>query len=413
MIRAARACGLLAGALLSTSLLAAPDEAALGKAQGYPACAIGAVGDTKCLVGALSHFDKLYPAKAVAKGPAVRELKRAPNEPPITYRMGMGNPSGPVKTVDDFLAENRNTGLLVLKDDLILVERYQYDRKPEQRFQSYSMAKTVLSMLVGIALSEQKIRSIDDRADAYVPDLKGHPYGETTLRHLLTMSSGVRFAENYSGDDDSQVLGAKTIGQRGPGGVDAVSTFRTREAPAGTRFKYASGESQVLALVLRAAVKQPLVEYLSEKIWKPMGAEADATWHVDAGGQETGFMGINATLRDWGRFGLLLAHDGARDGKQIIPAEWVKAATTAEAPHLQVGVASKFNGYGYQTWLIHPKDRIFAALGLRGQAVMVDPARKVVMVHTGVYGVDGSDRGPQFALFYGTLRSLALHMNNP
>jgi CubicO group peptidase (beta-lactamase class C family) len=311
------------------------------------------------------------------------------------------------------MAENRNTALLVLKDDLILVERYQYERKPEQRFQSYSMAKTVVAMLVGIALHEKKISPIDDKAEQYLPALKGQPYGETSLRHLLTMSSGVKFREDYSADDDSYVLGAKTIGQRGPGGVDAVSTFRTREVPAGTRFKYASGESEVLGLVLRAAVKQPLVEYLSEKIWKPMGAEADATWQVDAGGYETGFMGINATLRDWGRFGLLLANDGARDGKQIIPAEWVRAATTPESEHLKVGTATKYNGYGYQTWLIHPKDRIFAALGLRGQAVMVDPARKVVMVHTGVYGVDGSDRGPQFALFYGTLRSLALHMNNP
>jgi CubicO group peptidase (beta-lactamase class C family) len=274
------------------------------------------------------------------------------------------------------------------------------------------MAKTVVAMLIGVALHEQKIKSIDDQAQDYLPDLKGTPYGETSLRHLLTMSSGVRFTEDYSGQDDSWTLGAKTIGQQGPGGTASVATFRTREAPAGTRWHYASGESEVLGLVLRAAVKQPLAEYLSEKIWKPMGAESDATWQVDASGYETGFMGINATLRDWGRFGMLLANDGRVGVRQVIPAAWVKAASTAEAPHLRVGVASKHNGYGYQTWLIDPKERRFAALGLRGQAIFVDPQAKLVAVHTAVYAMD-ADRSAQFALFYGTLRSLALHMNNP
>jgi CubicO group peptidase (beta-lactamase class C family) len=394
---------------------AAPDEALLGKAAGYPVCPVHSQPPRlECLVGGLSNYDRLSPARVVAKGPAVRELKRAAKEPPITWRTGI--PPAPVsepKTVDDFLAANRNTGLLVLKDDLILVERYQYDRTPEDRFQSFSMAKTVVAMLIGIALSESRIRSIDDRADAYVPELRGHPYGETTLRHLLTMSSGVRFSERYDGKDDVSILGAKTIGQQGPGGADSVSTFRTREHPVGTKFDYSSAETQVLGLVLRAAVKQPLTQYLSEKIWQPMGAEADATWQVDASGIETGFMGINARLRDFGRFGVLLANDGRLDGKQIIPAEWVRAATTAEAPHLAVGTASKFNGYGYQTWLIHPKERMFAALGVRGQAIFVDPSTKVVIVHTAVYDYGPQTRSHQFGLFFGTLRSLAQHMNNP
>ena len=164
----------------------------------------------------------------------------------------------------------------------------------------------------------------------------------------------------------------------------------------------------MLGLVLRAATGKPLAEYLSEKIWQPMGAEADATWLMDAGGYETGYMGINATLRDWGRLGMLLANDGALDGKQIIPAEWVKAATTAEAPHLQFGVATKFNGYGYQTWLIHPKERMFALLGVRGQGVFVDPATKVVVVHTAVHAdsCGGALRSEQFAFFFGVVNSL-------
>jgi CubicO group peptidase (beta-lactamase class C family) len=400
----------LACLFVSQAAFAAPDEDLLGKAQDYPVCNVEGPLRPGCLVGALSHYDQLFPARPVPKGATVRELRRAANEPPIMYRR-LGSPEAP-KSVNDFMAENRNTGLLVLKDDQILVERYQYGRKDTDRFQSYSMAKTVVAMLVGVALSEQKIRNIDDLAQDYLPELKGHPYGETSLRNLLTMSSGVRFIEDYSGKDDSMILGMKTIAQVGPGGADSVATFRTREVPAGTRWHYASGESEVLALVLRAAVKQPLVQYLSEKIWQPMGAEADATWQVDASGNETGFMGINATLRDWGRFGLVLANDGRVGERQLIPAAWVKAATTPQAPYLRVGVATPNNGYGYQTWLIHPKERYFAALGLRGQAIFVDPRSKIVEVHTAVYDLDGS-RNAQFALFYGTLRSLGEHISNP
>jgi CubicO group peptidase (beta-lactamase class C family) len=214
-----------------------------------------------------------------------------------------------------------------------------------------------------------------------------------------------------------------------------VSDFRTREVTPGTRFKYVSADTQVLALVLRAAVKTPLAEYLSEKVWKPMGAEADATWHVDAAGQEFGYSGINATLRDWGRLGLLLAHDGALNGRQIVPAAWVRAMTSVEAPHLDVGIATRYNGYGYQTWLIgrpreltghpreltgHPREltghprvggdpsktRYFALLGVRGQGVFVDPETRTVVVHTAVHATqrDLSSRAEQFSLFYGILR---------
>jgi CubicO group peptidase (beta-lactamase class C family) len=207
----------------------------------------------------------------------------------------------------------------------------------------------------------------------------------------------------------------KTLYQQGPGGADTVSTFTKRDVPAGTRFSYSSGESEVLGLVLRAATGRNLSEYLSEKIWQPMGAEADATWLIDAGGYETGYMGINATLRDWGRLGMLLANDGAlcaNDGKldckQIIPAEWVRAATVAEAPHLRVGVATQYNGYGYQTWLIHPKERIFALFGIRGQGVFVDPVSKLVIVHTAVHGDPANDpsRGEQFGLFFSIDKAL-------
>src|SRR4051812_39721646 len=148
------------------------------------------------------------------------------------------------------------------------------------------------------------------------------------------MSSGVRFTEVYGGRDDMSLLVKKTFFRQGPGGADTIITFRNRAWPAGTRFAYASAETQVLGLVLRGAVGRPLAEYLSEKIWQPMGAESDAAWNVDGGGYEMAFCCINATLRDWARVGLLLANGGEINGRQVIPAEWVKEATRVHAPHL-------------------------------------------------------------------------------
>ena len=380
-------------AVLSGSVFSAPDEALLGKAEGYPVCKVGQVAsDQKCLVGTLSHMDEVVPARKVAHG-APRELKR------VDKAEMLG--------ADDYMAKNRNTGLLVIKDGVVLAERYNYDRKPTDRFQSYSMAKTVVAMLIGIAISDGKIKSVEDRAEQYVPELKGHPYGETSLRHLLEMSSGVAFSEDYNGKDDVTKLAIKTLFQNGPGGADSVKEFTNRERPAGTKFYYASSETEVLSLVLSAATGRNLSEYLSEKIWIPMGAEADAMWLIDGGGHELGFMGLNATLRDWGRLGMLLANYGELDGKQIIPAAWVKEASSVHAPHLEVGVATPYNGYGYQTWLIQKGTPKFALMGVRGQGVLIDPVTKFVVVHTAVHESARTDRRPQFEFFFRNLRVLS------
>jgi CubicO group peptidase (beta-lactamase class C family) len=389
-----KAVVLLIISFFSCFSFAAPDEAVLGKAEGYPVCPLPpGPTEQRCLVGMLSHYDEIVPARRVAKGSAVRELKRAAKEPDGV-------------DLSAFLANNRNTGLLLMKGDTILAERYQYDRKPEDRFQSFSMAKTVVGMLIGIALSEKTISSIDDRAEKYVVALKGQPYGETSLRHLLTMSSGVKFREDYDGTDDVTILARRTLYQQGTGGADTVAPFIQRARPAGEKFSYASAESEVLGLVLRAATGRNLSEYLSEKIWQPMGAEADATWLMDAGGYETGFMGLNATLRDWGRLGLLLANDGMLDGKQIIPAAWVKAATTPEASHLYPGRATGYLGYGYQTWILPGSGRQFVLLGVRGQAVFVDPVSKLVVVHTAVHaGARDPARANQYSLWNAVLRT--------
>ena len=375
----------LAGIALAVPLLAfaAPDEDLLGKKQGYASCKLDgrSFAPPDCVVWLMSHYHVAYPARAVKKGAEARPLKRAGSEPALA--------------IDAFLDAHRNTGLLVMKGDTVLAERYQYERRPEHLFNSMSMAKTVVAMLVGIALEEKKIASLDDPAEKYVPELKGHPYGETPIRHLLTMSSGVRFVEAYSGNDDIMKLARVLLLHQGPGGPGALAPFRERVAPPGRVFSYASSETYVLALVLRAATGRNLSDYLADKIWQPMGAESDAAWNIDAAGYELGYCCLSATLRDWGRFGLLLAEGGARDGRQIIPAAWVKEATGNRAP---------MTGYGYQTW-VSPREDRFTLRGLRGQAVDVHPASKTVVVHTAVYGV-GSGRQGQYSFFEGVLTAL-------
>jgi len=382
----------------------APDELALGKAEGYPICGPSPRIETRCLVGELSRRDEVYPARKVAKGEKTLELKRAEAEPAIRFRF-----RGETTGLDDYLSRHRTTGLVILKGDTLVAERYQYERTPAHRMTSMSMAKTVVAMLVGIAIAEGRIGSIDDPAQKYVPALEGSPYGETPIRHLLTMSSGVRFTENYSGHDDVATLARLSLQGESEGGAATLAPFRDRDRDrrAGERFHYASSETQVLGLVLRAATGVPLADYVSEKVWKPMGAEADASWLVDKGGFEAAFTGFNATVRDYARFGLLLANDGRQAGRQVIPAEWVRAATAPPSGSFAPGRTGSLLGYGYQTWLLPGRSRQFVLRGVRGQAVFVDPVNKVVMVRTAVAPIGDPGFTELLALWDGVVSTVA------
>jgi len=189
-------------------------------------------------------------------------------------------------TLDDFLSHQRVTGLLVIKDGAVLFERYQYDRKPADRFISHSMAKSIVSLAVGMAVAEGKIASLDDLVSKYVPKLAGSAYGETTIRNVLRMSSGVQFSEAYDGNDD---LTRFVIARNREGSIAALREFQTREAEQGSRFHYASSETVLLAVLLREVTGTTLSEYLTARLWQPMGAEADATWVRSADGTESGF----------------------------------------------------------------------------------------------------------------------------
>jgi CubicO group peptidase (beta-lactamase class C family) len=289
-------------------------------------------------------------------------------------------------SIADYLSRNPATGLLIAKDDTILFEHYQYARTDRDRFLSQSMAKTVTAMLIGISISEGSIKSTDDPAATYVADLAGTEYGKTSIRDLLHMSSGVAFSERYDGKDDISRLVVDLFGPSGSRAATSLAQFNTRANPPGKKWQYASAESEVLGLVLRAAVGRPVADYLRDKIWQPIGTEADASWAVDGTGQEITFCCFNAVLRDYARLGRLLAHDGVWEGRQIIPRQWILDATTVrpEDTYLAPGVATPVYGYGYQVWILPGSERRFVLLGLRGQMIFVDPASKLVMVHTAV-----------------------------
>ena len=362
---------------LALPAVAAPDEQQLGKSAGYP---VGTRSswfyDEAVRVGSFSNLDRLLPHNTLKKAATPLPLPAAASPPKFEYRF-----ENRTLALEDFLAHQRVTGLLLIKDGEILFERYQYERQPSQRFVSHSMAKSIVSIAVGMALAEGRIASLDDAVSKYVPKLAGSPYGETSIRNVLRMSSGVAFSEVYDGKDD---LTRFSVLRNWHGSIAALREFRVREAGQGTRFHYASSETVILAVLLREVTGMSLSEYLTGRLWQPMGAQADATWVKTPDGIEIASGSFNATLRDYGRLGVLLANDGAVGGRQIVPKDYLVEATDwhrqpeAFAPRR----ATPYFGYGYQFWLFPGEKRRFALLGVYGQSIFVDPELKLVMVVT-------------------------------
>jgi CubicO group peptidase (beta-lactamase class C family) len=354
------------------------DADAMGRREGYPSCTRADFSEQRCRVGALSNFAALFPSRSIPAPATAYRLLYAPQEPTVRYTL-----NGRSLDLDNYLDRQPVTGFLIARGEEILVERYQYGRSDRDQLASYSMAKTIVALLAGLAVKDGLIRSINDPAERYAEQLKGSEYGRTPIKALLQMSSGVSFKEDYVPGSDISVLNRATLMQEPGGSPVALRRFNTRIAPAGTRWTYASAETSVLGLVVAGATGRSLSDYALERLWVPLGAEQPADWIVDATGREVAFAYFNAALRDWARLGLMLAHDGMWGGKQVVPRDWMLAATTVAPsdPHLRFS-GGNWAGYGYQTWLIPGKNRQFALWGFRGQFVLVDPVTKVVLVQT-------------------------------
>ena len=287
--------------------------------------------------------------------------------------------------VDAYMAGQRSAALVVVHDGKLRVERYGLDFDADGRWTSFSVAKSITSTLVGAALRDGHIRSMDDKVSDYIPQMKGSAYDAVSIRQLLTMTSGVRWNEDY-GDPDSDV--ARFNNHKPEDGVDALVSYLRRlprDVAPGTRWHYSTGETNLVGILVSQAVQKPLSAYLSEKIWAPAGMEQQATWLLSKTGQEISGCCIQAATRDFARFGLFIL-DGARlQGQGIVPDGWLAEATTSRTSIGQSG-----RGYGYQWWTYD--DGSFAARGIFGQGLFIDPKRRIVIASNGNWAGGARDR---------------------
>jgi CubicO group peptidase (beta-lactamase class C family) len=311
--------------------------------------------------------DRLFDSRPVKRAGAVWELPR---------KAGFVASAG----YDAWAEKTYTNAFLVIRDGKILFEDYRNRSDASTRFISFSMAKSITSMLLGIALEKGFIKSIDDPVTAYVPELAGSGYDGVSLRHILQMRSGVDYEERYdfgANPSPAAVNHENAIVLNKARFADGARTIGRKWAP-GTHFNYATIDTAVLGWAIERATKQPLAAFTQANLWAPLGAEADAYWIADgpAGvGRELAGMGYNAVLRDYGRLGMMMLDGGKRGDRQIVPAEWMRAATTM----LPTGNPAR-PGYGLQFWQVDGEPGAFAAVGLAGQMIYVHPSTRTVIV---------------------------------
>jgi len=308
----------------------------------------------------------VFRARTIARGAQVRPLP--PGAPFAAFAEGTSGE----QRLQRYMAAQQVSGIVVLHDGRVRLERYALGHSAAGRWVSFSLAKSLTSTLVGAALKDGAIRSIDDAVTSYLPELRASAYDGVTLRHLLTMSSGVQWNEDYT--DPKADVAQLYVAPVEPGLDATVSYMRrlSRAAPAGLRWHYNTGETNLIGVLLARATGKDLATYASEKIWSRYGMEHDASWMLDRTGHEHGGCCIQASTRDYARLGQFVL-DGARvDGQAVVADGWLDAATRR-----QIGIGRPGFGYGYQWWT--RDDGSFNAYGVYDQQIHVDPARRLVI----------------------------------
>lgn len=305
----------------------------------------------------------LIKSRAIEPSANIREL---PDGAPLAFGIDM----------DAFFAKQQLAGALILHKGKIRYEQYGIGHSPEKRWTSFSVAKSLTSSLVGIALKEGHIKSLNDNVSDYIEGLRGSAYDNVTIVQLLTMTSGVKWNEDYS-DPQSDV--AKFNNHVASDGLpNIVSYMRNlpRAFPAGEKWQYSTGETNLIGILVGEAIGRPISQYLAEKIWQPYGMESPASWLLSADGLEISGCCIQASLRDFARYGLYVLEDGKIDATATVPEGWFKTATSKQA---DIDLAGK--GYGYQWWTFD--DGSFTARGIFGQTIFIDPNRQLVVAFNG------------------------------
>jgi CubicO group peptidase (beta-lactamase class C family) len=301
--------------------------------------------------------------------------------------------------LDAYMAGQRSAALIILHDGKLRLERYGLGFDAGGRWTSFSVAKSITSTLVGAAIKDGKIGSMDDKVTDYIPEMKGSAYDEVSIRQLLTMTSGVQWNEDYA-DPNSDV--ARFNNHKPEDGVDALVSYMRklpRAAPPGTRWNYSTGETNLVGILLNHATQKTLATYLSEKIWAPAGMEQKATWVLSRTGQEISGCCVQAASRDFARLGQFILRGARIDGVSIVPDGWLDEATTE-----RTGIGQPGRGYGYLWWTY--ADGTYAARGIFGQGIFIDPKRRIVIVSNANWAGGARDRkaGEAREAFYRTVQ---------
>jgi CubicO group peptidase (beta-lactamase class C family) len=324
-------------------------------------------------------IEHIFKTHTIARGKTVHPLPVAAKqiEPTFAY-------NGKTWTIGEYMAAYRVSGLLVLKDGKIVMEKYALGRKASDRWTSFSVAKSVTSTLVGAAIQDGSIKSINDPVTKYVTDLKGSAYEGVSVRQMLMMSSGVKWNEDYTDPNSDVAKAGDKVTE--PGVNPMVSYLRKlpRAHEPGTTWHYNTGETDLVGVLVSKATGKTLAQYASEKIWRPYGMEQDGAWMTDPGGQERGGCCISMTLRDYARMGLFVTGGGVAHGKRIVPIGWVAAATKREIDN---GTPAP-GGYGY-FWWIRPNGA-YEAVGIFGQAITTFPKDHLIIVQNSAWPAAGS-----------------------
>ena len=295
-----------------------------------------------------------------------------------------------VVKVDEYLSRTDTSALLILKDGKISYENYWLTGGKNVQWISMSVAKSFISALIGIAIDQGHIKSLEDKVTDYVPQLKNSAYDNVRIKDILQMSSGASWNEDYS-DPNSDINRSSKIFAIG-GSLDEFSASLKKELKPGSYNRYNSTDTQVLGMLLREATRTSITKYMQEMLWHPMGAQDSGYWILDSKNMEMAYAGFNATARDYAKLGELYRLGGKINGKQIIPSDWIKASVKPDAPHLMPGdnPLSDFPlGYGYQWW-VPDLSGDFSAIGVYNQFIYVSPKSNMVIVKLSANSIYGT-----------------------
>jgi CubicO group peptidase (beta-lactamase class C family) len=318
---------------------------------------------------------RLYPNNTASASAA--PLTLAPGTPLQT--VAYQPPGESAATLEDYLTKYCTTGFLVLKDQNIVFERYLHGSSASDKLLSASMSKTVLSLLIGIAVAEGKL-ALTERVDAVLPDFKDSAFAAATVEDLLRMSAGAALVNSFEPGADSDNRATNPMVSPRQNVREYLRQKRDRSSAPGTQFQYNGAQTALLGAMLRQRVGTDLTSYLEQKLWIPMGAESSAHWIKNQHGEE-GVQGqFAATLRDYGRLGYLVMNQGRIGGKQIVPADWIASMTTLRTDKAQPGRPPY---YGLHIWIPQAAGGRAFFWGVNGQNIFIDPLARVVIVHTG------------------------------